>query len=245
MSTFNGSHTYCVLHILCYIQYVTRRCILWMKCENVKMLSIEINYLKSTLWSLSWYQLSDMIWPDKSAISSDFVPYSYSKQNIQGLKDLLVILSMKLLLLSLFQLMNSVELQSFHLERLQVKSRFDQRPRHELEPKLWRIFQPLRDCLSLSMHHNQAHHDHCFAKTFDQSFDSFESEVEIEPRSMRVKRVAGPVIRRSLLEFKESSQQKCSLPCQKQPLLVDKKKILDFLGLKWLSRQIQEWSQNV
>ena len=96
------------------------------------------------------------------------------------------------------------------------------------------------------MHHNQAHHDHCFAKRYNQSdhgwWDLAEkpSRVVKNGQRYRVKRFSGPVIRRSILEMKETNAQMCGVPCQKQPLLVNKKKILDFLGMKWLSRQTQE-----
>ena len=97
------------------------------------------------------------------------------------------------------------------------------------------------------MNHNQAHHDHCFTSANDQSLNPIaEREMTVvngadaEPRSRRVKRISGPIIRRSLLEFEKSGKQMCSIPCQKQPLLVDKKRILDFLGLKWLANQIPE-----
>ena len=92
------------------------------------------------------------------------------------------------------------------------------------------------------MNHNQAHHDHCFTSANDQSLNPRDdlNSAETEPRSKRVKRISGPIIRRSLLEFEKSGKQMCSIPCQKQPLLVDKKRILDFLGLKWLANQIPE-----
>ena len=92
------------------------------------------------------------------------------------------------------------------------------------------------------MNHNQAHHDYCFASANDQSINPRNdlNRVEAEQRSRRVKRISGPIIRRSLLEFEKSGKQMCSIPCQKQPLLVDKKRILDFIGLKWLANQIPE-----
>lgn len=92
------------------------------------------------------------------------------------------------------------------------------------------------------MTHNQAHHDHCFTSANDQSLNPRGdlNSAEAEPRSRRVKRISGPIIRRSLLEFEKSGKQMCSIPCQKQPLLVDKKRILGFLGLKWLANQIPE-----
>ena len=99
------------------------------------------------------------------------------------------------------------------------------------------------------MHHNQAHHDHCFAKSNNRTDRNHgwlnraenPSRVIENGQRYRVKRFSGPVIRRSILEMKETNAQMCGVPCQKQPLLVDKKKILDFLGMKWLSRQTQEW----
>ena len=92
------------------------------------------------------------------------------------------------------------------------------------------------------MNHNQAHHDYCFANANGQSINPRNDlkRVEAEQRSRRVKRISCPIIRRSLLEFEKSGKQMCSIPCQKQPLLVDKKKILDFIGLKWLANQIPE-----
>ena len=96
------------------------------------------------------------------------------------------------------------------------------------------------------MHYNQAHHDHCFAKSNNQTdrnqgwLDRAGNRDEEDEQRSRVKRFSGPVIRRSIQEIKETNAQMCGLPCQKQPLLVDKKKILDFLGMKWLSRQTQE-----
>ena len=154
-------------------------------------------------------------------------------------------ISMVKLIFLLLQFSSPFELQSFHLERLQVSFPSSYIPVHLLmqySVNILCIFQPLRDCLSLSMSHNQVHHDYCFASANDQSINPRNdlNKVEAEQRSRRVKRISGPIIRRSLLEFEKSGKQMCSIPCQKQPLLVDKKKILDFIGLKWLANQIPE-----
>ena len=54
----------------------------------------------------------------------------------------------------------------------------------------------------------------------------------------RIKRTTSSVIEKSFLQDLHARNQKCQLPCQRQPLLVDKKKILAYLGFGHLVKQL-------
>ena len=48
-----------------------------------------------------------------------------------------------------------------------------------------------------------------------------------------------PVVERSFLQKHETEKQMCALPCQRQPLLVDQKKIFEFLGFHWMLKTLK------
>ena len=54
----------------------------------------------------------------------------------------------------------------------------------------------------------------------------------------RIKRTTSSVIEKSFLQDLHARNQMCQLPCQRQPLLVDKKKILAYLGFGHLVKQL-------
>ena len=48
-----------------------------------------------------------------------------------------------------------------------------------------------------------------------------------------------PIVERSFLQKHETEKQMCALPCQRQPLLVDQKKIFEFLGFHWMLKTLK------
>ena len=78
-----------------------------------------------------------------------------------------------------------------------------------------RIFQTLRDCMKTI-----SNHDQCLSN------------------SHRFKRTSVPVIEKSFMEKVQKRKQMCQTPCQRHPLLVDKTKILAYLGFGQLVNQL-------
>jgi len=56
--------------------------------------------------------------------------------------------------------------------------------------------------------------------------------------SNRLKRSV-PIVERSFLQKHETEKQMCALPCQRQPLLVDQKKIFEILGFHWMLKTLK------
>ena len=54
----------------------------------------------------------------------------------------------------------------------------------------------------------------------------------------RIKRTSSPIVEKSFLQEIQTRNQVCKLPCQRRPLLVDKKKILGYLGFGHLVSQL-------
>ena len=103
--------------------------------------------------------------------------------------------------------------------------------------------KPLRDCLSESIYHDPVHHDNCF----ELVTNSMSSEIakigglrqKIRKNNHdRLKRSI-PVVQRSFLQKHETEKQMCANPCQRQSLMVDQKKIFEFLGFNWMLKTLK------
>ena len=114
----------------------------------------------------------------------------------------------------------------------------------ELGADHFEILQPLRDCLSQSIYHDPVHHDNCFAMVQNSmsseiaELAGLEDEGSRQIAASRFKRSI-PVVERSFLQKHETEKQMCALPCQRQPLLVNQKKIFEFLGFHWMLKTLK------
>ena len=83
----------------------------------------------------------------------------------------------------------------------------------------------LRDCLK-----SFSNEDYCLSL--------HSSATKPNTAGNRIKRTTSSVIEKSFLQDLHARNQMCQLPCQRQPLLVDKKKILAYLGFGHLVKQL-------
>ena len=86
-------------------------------------------------------------------------------------------------------------------------------------------FQTLRDCLK-----SIQNEDYCLSMLATPTTSNTSGN--------RIKRTSSPIIEKSFLREIQTQNQVCQLPCQRRPLLVDKKKILGYLGFGHLVRQL-------
>ena len=85
--------------------------------------------------------------------------------------------------------------------------------------------QTLRDCLK-----SFTNEDYCLSL--------HSSPRKSSSAGNRIKRTTSTVIEKSFLQEIHARNQMCKLPCQRHPLLVDKKKILAYLGFGHLVKQL-------
>ena len=86
-------------------------------------------------------------------------------------------------------------------------------------------FQTLRDCLK-----SIQNEDYCLSMLATPTTSN--------PAGHRIKRTSSPIVEKSFLREIQTQKQVCGLPCQRRPLLVDKKKILGYLGFGHLVSQL-------
>ena len=85
--------------------------------------------------------------------------------------------------------------------------------------------QTLRDCLK-----SIQNEDYCLSMLATPTTSN--------PAGHRIKRTSSPIVEKSFLQEIQTRNQVCKLPCQRRPLLVDKKKILGYLGFGHLVSQL-------
>ena len=111
-----------------------------------------------------------------------------------------------------------LELSQFQFELLQVNILGS-------KSKFYYKIQTLRDCLK-----SIQNEDYCLSLLATPSTSN--------TAGRRIKRTPSPIIEKSFLREVQTRNHVCQLPCQRRPLLVDKKKILGYLGFGHIVKQL-------